>query len=65
MGCSDDGDIWTDHCIVAHINVAIIHAGQVIIGIDHFSKMAVMPAKVCEKRRFNVNAFATVSEQFC
>ena len=54
--------IWPDHCIITNVNMCIIHAGQMIVGIDHVSEMTVVSAKVCIKRRFDIYAFSAVAK---
>ena len=44
--------------------MGVIHASQMIIGIDPFPKMTVMTAEVGIEGGFNIHALAAVAKHF-
>ena len=60
MGCRCDRHIWSDHRIVANINMGVIDTGQMIICINHISKMAVMSPKISIEGSLYIYPFSAI-----
>ena len=62
MAGSRDGHIGADHHTFAHIDMAVIHKGEVIIRIHVSAEMHVLSAEIGMQRRFNIAVCAYFSK---
>ena len=64
MPCGCNDAVGAEHGVISHINVGVIHYGEVEVGIHVFAEMAVFSAPIGMKRRFNVTIVPDFSKHF-
>ena len=59
-----DDDAGAEHGIVAHVNVGVVHAGQVVVCVCVVAEVYVIFVEVCVKRRLDAASLADLGKHF-
>ena len=57
-----DGDVGADQRVIPHVDMGVIHTGQVEIGVDEIAEMAVLPAPVGMEGWFDIAPLPELGE---
>ena len=64
VSCSGNDDIRSKHGIIPHVDMRVVHTGEIEVCIDIVAKVNMRTSEIGMKRRFDVTALADFRKHF-